>query len=45
MEAMKAKKRACTSLSIEEKVEILDQLGKKSYKSLSDKYGDNFHNL
>ena len=45
MEAMKAKKRACTSLSIEEKVEILDQIGKKSYKLLSDKYGDNFHYL
>ena len=32
-------KRAHTSLSIEQKVEILDKIGKKSYKLLSEEYG------
>ena len=33
------KKRAHKSLAIEEKVEILDQIRKKSYKLLSEQYG------
>ena len=33
------KKRAHKSLTIEEKVEILDQIGKKRYKLLSEEYG------
>ena len=32
-------KRTHTSLSIEKKVEILDKIGKKSYKVLSEEYG------
>ena len=32
-------KRAHRTLTIETKVEILDQLGDKSYKLLSEKYG------
>ena len=38
MEATKAKKRTRKNLTIEEKVEILDQIGKKSYKLLSEQY-------
>ena len=36
MEVVKAKKRAHMSLTIEAKVEILDQIRKKSYKILSE---------
>ena len=32
-------KRSKTCLSIEKKVEILDQIGRKSYKILSEEYG------
>ena len=39
MEVTKAKKRAHRSLTIEEKVEIVDQIGKKNYKLLSEQYG------
>ena len=39
MEAMKVKKRAHKGLTIEEKVEIPNQIGKKSYKLLSVQYG------
>ena len=35
----KKPKRAHKSLSIEQKVEILDKIGKKSYKLLSEEYG------
>lgn len=35
MEATKEKNRANKSLTIEEKVEILDQIGKKTYKIIS----------
>jgi hypothetical protein len=34
----KEPKRAHKSLSIEQKVEILDKIGKKSYKLLSEEY-------
>ena len=39
MEAVKTKKRANKSLTIEGKVKILDQIGKKRYKLLSEQYG------
>ena len=39
MAAAKAMKRAHKILAIEEKVEILNQIGKKSYKLLSEQYG------
>ena len=39
MAATKAKKRAHKNLTIEEKVVILDRIGKKSYKLLSEQYG------
>ena len=39
MEDAKAKKRVHKSLTIEEKVEILDQIWKKSYKLLSEQHG------
>ncbi len=35
----KSTKRAHKTLTIEEKVKILDQIGKKSYKVLSEEYG------
>ena len=35
----KVAKRSKTCLSIEKKVEILDQIGRKSYKILLEEYG------
>ena len=38
-ECSKQLKRAHKSLTIDEKIEILDQIGRKSYKVLKDEYG------
>ena len=42
---MAAKKRAHTSLSIDTKIKILDQVGKKSYKLISEEFGIGASNI